>query len=78
MKKEPENPYWVFYFPYWRCSRCGRRYTSLEDKCMFCREKKKLDPLPPRHQYRELPQQSIGRVYYESNINLDDWRGYYE
>lgn len=76
--KEVENPYWVFYFPYWRCSRCGRRYTSLEDKCMFCREKAKTDSLPPRHQYREIPQQKVGRTYYESDINIDYWRCEYE
>ena len=74
MKKEPENPYWVFFFPYWRCGKCGRRYTSLEHICLFCKEKPKREPLPPRHQYRELPQQNFGRTYYENDINLDYWK----
>ena len=63
--------YFVQHFPIWHCSRCGRGYTSLENYCFFCSKKKPKEPLPPRHQFKELPTQPVGREFYLGGINLD-------
>ena len=74
--------FYTIALPTWICKTCGRVYVhGLNNICMVCRAnrvrpKEETEPLPPRWQYRELPMQnSIGRTYYESDINLDWYRG---
>ena len=64
--------HFIQYFPVWHCGSCGRAYSSLENYCFFCakRESKK-EPMPPRHQYRDLPTQPVGREFYLASIPLD-------
>lgn len=68
------DEYWVNFFPYWRCQKCGRRYHALENYCFFCKEKSKRPTLPPRHQYREVEWLPSGKAsYYENDINIRCW-----
>ena len=69
--------FYTLALPTWICKTCGRVYAhGLNNMCMVCRAnrvkpKVENEVLPPRWQYRELPQIAVGRTFYESDINLD-------
>lgn len=69
--------FYTLALPSWICKTCGRVYINgLNNMCMVCRANRvhtrpETERLPPRHQYRELPTQSVGRIYYQTDINLD-------
>ena len=73
--------FYTLALPTWICKTCGRVYVNgLNNMCMVCRANRvhtrpEREPLPPRWQYRELPMQQFGRTYYETDINLDMYRG---
>ena len=72
--------FYTLALPSWICKTCGRVYINgLNNMCMVCRANRvhtrpEREVLPPRHQYRELPIQPIGRTFYETDINLDWYR----
>ena len=69
--------FYTLALPSWICKTCGRVYINgLNNMCMVCRANRvhprpEIERLPPRHQYRELPTVSVGRTFYETDINLD-------
>lgn len=69
--------FYTLALPSWICKTCGRVYVhGLNNTCMVCRanrvrKKEQIEPLPARWQYRELPMQQVGRIWYEGDINLD-------
>lgn len=69
--------FYTLALPSWICKTCGRVYINgLSNMCMVCRANRvhtrpEPEVLPPRHQYRELPTQRVGRCYYQEDIFLD-------
>lgn len=56
------------------CSRCGRIFLNVK-YCLWCGKQKKSEPLPPRHQYREIAEiQPARRGYYEEDLPIDLYR----
>ena len=54
------------------CPKCNNIFLNDKlKKCLICGNKREEVPLPPRHQYREVPSLQVGREFYLGSIDLD-------
>lgn len=59
------------------CNRCGRIFLNVK-YCLWCGKQKNNEPMPPRHQYRELESiPSARRGYYEADLPIDLYKGWF-
>lgn len=69
-----DEEYHTHKFEYWYCGKCGRRYSCLENICLFCYEKEKPF-IPTKYRYIDLPSVNNNlKEYYRSSVNLDDYK----